>query len=600
MFKRFTARIISDKTQCLDWSDFDAFDAASSCEDSFHHHADSEYGGPSRAQTVAIMPLLPEDVVHLIFKSYIDICRTQGVSRTDINDPSYLTSAATASQKWDSLILAQSAFAPPRVRINYARLRAPFILAAVCKQWRVQSLASPWLWTYIGVAVPNLKPFARPNNPSPKAVAKLGAVVKRWLAMIDLLLKRSREATLEVVVPGLRVSYLSDFGSGAEGWYHQLLSGGLTKLIPHMDRWRVWHVTVTGNLHPLWFVLRRKPTQHQNGDAPVIIRLPALEDLVFNHYPFAEPVFREESSVLKAVFAAPHLKRVRIGPGCGMEILNASLHVDSWAGGTQPRIEHLELHSQTHTMRPYVLPLLHASAASVRVLNLTLDPPGHPRLFLATRDSQDGDGPQRAGEAPAITTMPNLNEFSLSVHDLPATYIQSLVSMIAANSPRLRTTRVALRIRPTKSGVTRRDQLEAFLEAIARAPGIRCIELNGLVMTPTSGINPDASIRLAALLAQTRIQELHLVRCAVAPAFIAHLRRALDDRVIDTMAASRSGLQLQLRHIKLHVPANQDSEATRNYDPGSVNYISALVHSPHTGEAKKVLIREVTYAQLLV
>jgi len=325
------------------------------------HHATKS------ATKSARLHLLPEDVLRVIFEAFLIVCTTP--SPTNL-----------------------SGFGPSKVRINFERMYAPFLLSSVCRNWRALALEIPSLWTYIGLTVIDARSFNYRNIASKRQLAAMEAVKDHTLAMITLLLARSKNALLTVVMPMLRLDLAQ--GNYPPSWIYaaMLMRIGVKLLAQHQARWKVWQACTIGDLWLLWNFIAPHDSWPTPSNRTFIVRLPKLVDWTFETYWYSPGVDRADDISHDGhgvVFEAPALQAARTLHGDGMIILEATM-LGPVLGTTwsrrrgralrlvQPVLQELSIQSHTVGQRGAAMALLHAVAPTLRVLELSVKLLGTP------------------------------------------------------------------------------------------------------------------------------------------------------------------------------------------------------------------------------
>ncbi|KAH7097662.1 hypothetical protein BKA62DRAFT_715553 [Auriculariales sp. MPI-PUGE-AT-0066] len=161
--------------------------------------------------------------------------------------------------------------------LNLSRLIVPLIIASVCKAWRALAINTPSLWTYI--VIPKLKYTSSLSTPPPMLEEALDVFTTRWLTMLQLLLQRSRDATIE-----LHLCRLEESDLVSESRSLRIYGDALDLLRPHFPRIKLLRVSMVGPKAGLWQRLgARKVEVDLSTGALLEVNFPSLEKLFVAH-----------------------------------------------------------------------------------------------------------------------------------------------------------------------------------------------------------------------------------------------------------------------------------------------------------------------------
>ena len=148
---------------------------------------------------------------------------------------------------------------PEVVSFNLDRVRAPFMLAGVCRFWRTLALRTGSLWTYIAVPPMRYTPTNMPEEWQYFIRRALRLFSIRWCKLLSLQLERSGNASLEVRVPHFDTCLLSVSMTPREFTLHQR---AFRILAPHLTKVRLLHMApYGGRVADVWRLLGCRPTQ---------------------------------------------------------------------------------------------------------------------------------------------------------------------------------------------------------------------------------------------------------------------------------------------------------------------------------------------------
>jgi len=209
---------------------------------SFNGHGTMAPVAHSLNGTFSPIATLPEELVQRVFLTYLD-----AIMRTSTTED--------------------------HIKYSHHRLHAPFVLSSVCRSWRAHGLASPLLWTYI--AVPAL--VYTPSTPGHQITRHIRQhqiqLVKRWIKLVHLLLARSGQSELHIIIPKLHV-LLMDPKLTKEFQLHLKV---VSALIPHRGRVRTLCISPEGPPSSLvWHILGLRRGQ---ADTAFVLDAPSLEHL---------------------------------------------------------------------------------------------------------------------------------------------------------------------------------------------------------------------------------------------------------------------------------------------------------------------------------
>jgi len=248
------------------------------------------------------------------------------------------------------------------IRYSPARMHAPFLLAAVCRNWRALALGLPELWTYI--AVPALR--HTPATASYRAVtgrirrAITRGLNPRWVALVRLLLARSASANIEVVIPCFEADALGDRdGANVAMREEYALHRRIFELLaPHFKRVRTLRAAPQRWIPPMLWTLVGTPP------GVGILEAPQLEELVLSTLPNSwwEP---ESQPAMNLRLEAPRLRICMLQGVIGVQPLPISTALNP---PPSPLLR-LELSATPDTLES-VQSVLGASAVTLEVLHL--------------------------------------------------------------------------------------------------------------------------------------------------------------------------------------------------------------------------------------
>jgi len=155
------------------------------------------------------------------------------------------------------------------IKYSHGRLQAPFLLSSVCRRWRAHALESALLWTYI--VVPAL--VYTPSTPSRLITRRIKRdmkqLQKRWLGLIQLLLVRSGQAGLHIIIPKLHYFIVQPSLA-----FHR---SALLSLAPDRARIQTLCMSLEGpTALQIWRIIG---TCHVAADGTQILDAPRLEHL---------------------------------------------------------------------------------------------------------------------------------------------------------------------------------------------------------------------------------------------------------------------------------------------------------------------------------
>ena len=145
---------------------------------------------------------IPEELVQRVFLTYLDIFNQTSTARSPI-------------------------------KYSLARLQAPFILSSVCRHWRIHALASPLLWTYIVVPTLVYTPSTLGHLLTDGVKRDLKQLEEVWIELIQLLLERSGQAGLHIIVTKLHYQLLQESIVARGLGFHR---NALLSLVPDRSR----------------------------------------------------------------------------------------------------------------------------------------------------------------------------------------------------------------------------------------------------------------------------------------------------------------------------------------------------------------------------
>lgn len=381
------------------------------------------------------VPRLPEDILLVIFRLLLQVCAT---------DPRVVRK---------------------QVRINFERMRAPFLIASVCRAWRALAISTPTLWTYIGVRLLYVEPYAYKPPPRKQERRAMETVCAHTIDMIALLSQRSKEAPLHVVMPIISAPLLFEDVQSFET-SAVLMRRAIEILGQQSHRWHVWDICVLGGLSDLWRSLQAtcdNVTMENGSDLSLFtLHLPALQALTIDHctlgYGVEMPSTTMENSP-NLMLVAPKLQRAHTLIGDGMQVLCTSLLGpalgDSGARRRDlalenvaiPKIRQLVVRSHTWGQRRSVLPLLRFVAPTLRFLELSLTFHGAPFVPTVTDDAESIDSFSDVEEdirPDRSIQLPHLHELHWIIRDLGPHRLRAWAHFlgIGYGSPNLRIVRL--------------------------------------------------------------------------------------------------------------------------------------------------------------
>ena len=148
---------------------------------------------------------------------------------------------------------------PKVVAFNLNRVRAPFLLAGVCRFWRTIALRTASLWTYTAVPPMRYTPTNIPDEWQYFIRRALRLFSIRWCKLLAVQLERSGNATLEVRIPRFDTRLLDATAPRREFTLHQR---AFRILAPHLARIRLLHMApYGGDFADVWRLLGCRSTQ---------------------------------------------------------------------------------------------------------------------------------------------------------------------------------------------------------------------------------------------------------------------------------------------------------------------------------------------------
>ena len=338
----------------IDWNCIESHNWTTAWRTPTVHRASHRRGKNQVSQIIR----LPEDVLLLIFETYLEACLDRGAT---IDPPSAL------------------------VQLNFLRLHAPFLLSAICHNWRALVMNTPYLWSYIGVIAIKTDIYRGSRVASKRELNEMGSIANHAITMIHLLLDRSREAPLHVVMPRLWTPFLNSTELSSYEAAADLTRRAFTMLGAHKDRWQTWEIGIFGALRPAWWRLAL-PDRLDTDLNHSIIRLPNLERWTLDHqYDYAnlDPSDEQLTNPGAKLVVAPRLQVMRTGAGESMEVLCSSLMGPAnksnivrdptvLTEAVRPTLRRLATRSQNTTEQQLLMSLLRAVSLRLEVLDLYL------------------------------------------------------------------------------------------------------------------------------------------------------------------------------------------------------------------------------------
>ncbi|KAH7097700.1 hypothetical protein BKA62DRAFT_774052 [Auriculariales sp. MPI-PUGE-AT-0066] len=331
-------------------------------------------------------------------------------------------------------------------------MRAPFVLAATSREWRVIALRTGSLWTYIGIPSLMYNTYF-----GPKAPRMMGTVilfrnfVRRWFRTIRLILDRSRGAPLEVYLPKFtlqpRVPLMTlwtRWRGGREGFnFHRQT---LKELSMHLHHIRSINMAFTSTPLAVWECLQ-SAAKLKSGT----LEAPMLEQLVIENCQSNTEVPVTGMRPPDQTLDAPNLRICILPRGSETFILRPT----SVESPTQFALTRLEIYIDSTTYS-YILPVLKACAGILKQLVL----------------SPSYVGPPSAVQGQTIV-LKSLQTFSLDACRISHIDVANLMKTLTV--PCIRSaeftfgpTEEAL-LSPPPPGINRRTTARAALQAFLKA-----------------------------------------------------------------------------------------------------------------------------------
>ncbi|KAH7097690.1 hypothetical protein BKA62DRAFT_833071 [Auriculariales sp. MPI-PUGE-AT-0066] len=381
----------------------------------------------------------------------------------------------------------------PREGLNIRRLRAPFVLAMVCRAWRYAALDTPLLWTFMGV--PAFKAWPQSDKIGPAQSNAMLRLTNRWLYLASVIFERSRNAPLDVYILQFFAHDPDECGLGlyrgaARKGAYGLHAKFLALLGGHAHRIRSIYMCPEVDPVAVWERLGARGQDYLGEGDPIgtsqwDVHLPQLQILQVRRR-LALPKDLLDSRMSRMMLHAPRLE---------------SMHLEGApqllpAPGTSPL--RLEIIDNAQIMVKWLWPRVEACATSLVHLHVYIQdnrPPG-----------REIDGPDT--NAAAIIVLASLKSFILEYSMKRDPELVSLV-MHRLQMPSLRT--AAMVTVDSQIGC-----LELFLQNIQ--PDIRSLEIKRSGSTSTStSLTQQQAVKICTRFKQ--LWELSLEGCRVDPSF---------------------------------------------------------------------------------
>ena len=265
-----------------------------------------------RELRLALAPItaLPDDLIVAIFTAYLDISTTHN------------NNSSSSSSHGSALDLEADTTNPP-VRISLPRLRAPFILASISRDFRTLALRTTTLWNYVGV--PTMR-FSRREDLSATALAKRVAFVARWTGLVKTLIERSGDTGLEVHVTSFYTRTLDNKDEDDL----DLQVASLAMLAKQAHRFRALHIAPMGKTAALWRFMARHSQSTTSSTTAAVLNLPALKTLLIERAniweltPFGGLDSADDSPPPELELRMPILARAVVSGSMGLLVPSAS------------------------------------------------------------------------------------------------------------------------------------------------------------------------------------------------------------------------------------------------------------------------------------
>jgi len=186
---------------------------------------------------------LPKELVQRIFLTYLDTCNQTSTTQNPI-------------------------------KYSHPRLHAPFLLSSLCRSWRALTLASPLLWTYIVVPALVYTASTPAHLITPHIICDLNRFHERWIGLIQLLLMRSGQSGLDIVIPKLPFKSQGPASANLGPGFHMK---AVLRLLPHRARFRTFRMSSDGQPPSIYWKIIGMP--RTGVYARLVIHAPVLNTL---------------------------------------------------------------------------------------------------------------------------------------------------------------------------------------------------------------------------------------------------------------------------------------------------------------------------------
>jgi len=277
-----------------------------------------------------------------------------------------VTQAPSASEP--SVTTDVTSYSPPDLiseLFSLTRVRAPFVLASVCRHWRRIALDNATLWTHIVVPSPRYSTLTRSSLLTGPLKRQIRRFTRHWMALLASQIERSRDAPLDVRWFMLDAMLMYPLYGGPNRKLFNLHRIALDVLLPHCARFAklrmIMNGAVTGD-SLVWPLIGQ--VQPHDSVLPwflsVTLDMPMLEELVLD--------FRESHEYLMPTF---HFKNSRLKRFCVRGLIAFNTQTQIQIRLSSNLLVRLELGFEGATLQG-LLAIIAICASTLEVLQLTL------------------------------------------------------------------------------------------------------------------------------------------------------------------------------------------------------------------------------------